>query len=68
MKKVNPFKIYFLAIFYLFVSKNIRHRCYFKKTPIESLAIGTVMTKIVYWKKLLFSDSKKNRKIFFTEK
>ena len=50
MKNINPFKIYLLSIFHLIMPKWIRHRFHFKASPIEHLAVGTMMSKIKYWR------------------
>jgi len=68
MAHLNPFKIYSSAILYLILPRKLG--CYFyfiKKTPAESLAIGTVMTRITY---IDFFRKKSNKKkeLHFTNK
>lgn len=67
MKNLNPLKIYSIAILYLILPEVIRHKFNFKKTPTESLAIGTIMTRIVYWKPLL-KKPKIDRELYFTNR
>lgn len=50
MKNINLLKIYCLAIFHLIMPKWIKHRFHFKTSPIEHLAIGTMMNRIKYWR------------------
>jgi len=66
MAHLNPFKIYSLAILYLILPGKLG--CYFyfiRKTPTESLAIGTAMTKIKYWRHFI-KKHKRDNKLYFT--
>lgn len=66
MEKLSRFKIYSLAVFHLFLPKQIKHKFHFKTTPIENLAIGTTMTKIRYWRSFI-KKRKMDKTIFFVE-
>lgn len=50
MKKINPYKIYSLAVFHLLFPRRIKQYLFFKTTPSENLAIGVTMTRIKYWR------------------
>lgn len=64
MQKINKYKIYFLALFYLFIPKRIKHYFNFKNTSLESLAIGVTMTKIKYFK-FISKPNKMKRELHF---
>jgi hypothetical protein len=64
--KLNPVKIYSLAIFYLTAPERIRRIFHFKTSPIESIAIGTAVTKIKYWKQFL-KKKPMSKKIHFSK-
>ena len=67
MAKLNPFKIYALAIFHLLMPKKIKRMFHFKTSAIENLAVGTTMSKIWYWKSLI-TNRKMEKKIYYTNK
>jgi hypothetical protein len=64
MQKLNPFKIYFIALLYTILPRKVRSIFYVKRTPIEHLAIGTAMTKIWHWRHFIRKHKKDNRLYF----
>ena len=68
MKKLNSFKNYSLAIFHLIMPKRIKHRFQLKTSPVEHLAIGTLMTKIKYWRHFIKKYKRDNRLHFTSSK
>lgn len=64
MKKINRFKIYSLALYYLLAPKRIKHKFHFNTSEIENLAIGVIMTKIKYWR-FFICKRKLDEKIIF---
>jgi len=65
MQKLNPFKIYFLAIYSLIIPKAIKRKFLFKTSPTERFAIHTVKIKIKYWRHFIRKE-KLPRKLHFT--
>jgi hypothetical protein len=68
MKQLNPFKIYLLVIFHLMMPKWRRHKIHFKASPSEHLAIGTIMTKIKYWRHFIKKYKRENALHFTSSK
>jgi hypothetical protein len=65
MKKINFWKILLLAIFHAIMPKVIKRKVRFTLTPEEHLAMGTMMTKIKYWRHFILKH-KKDNKLHFT--
>jgi hypothetical protein len=68
MKQLNPLKIYSLAIFHLIMPKWIKHRFHFKVSPVEHIAIGTMMNRIKYWRHFIRKYKRDNRLHFTSSK
>ncbi len=64
MQKLNLLKIIALALFHLLMPKWIKHKFYFKTSPIEHLEIRTTMTKIKYWNHFIRKDKSEKRITF----
>lgn len=65
MEKLNPLKIYSLAIWYLVIPRAIARKINFRKTATESMTIGTAMSKIKYWRSFVRAH-KMDKQLHFT--
>lgn len=61
---MKSLKIVLLAIFHTAMPKEIKHKFYFYLTPLEHLAVGTMMTKIKYWRHFIIKR-KMDKTIYF---